>query len=48
MFERAHPLPGKTIDIWDIIATIMTGVIRYLIYNSILKKRQLNEETTNR
>ncbi len=48
VFELAHPLLGKPIDIWDIIATIMTGFISYLIYNSIFKTRRLNEKTTNR
>lgn len=47
VFELAHPLLGKAIDIWDIIATIITGLISYLIYNSIFKNRQLNEKTTN-
>ncbi len=48
IFELAHPLLGKPIDIWDIIATIMTGLISYIIYNSIFKSRQLNENTRNR
>jgi hypothetical protein len=48
VFELAHPLLGKPIDIWDIIATIMTGLISYLIYNNIFKNRQLNDKTTNR
>lgn len=48
VFELAHPLFGKPIDIWDIIATIMTGFISYLIYNSLFKDRQLYEKTTNR
>lgn len=39
VFELAHPLLGKPIDIWDIIATIITGFISYLIYNSIFKKQ---------
>lgn len=40
VFELAHPLLGKPIDIWDIIATILTGVVSHLIYNKInpLKK----------
>jgi hypothetical protein len=48
VFELAHPFLGKPIDIWDIIATIITGLISYLIYNSIFKDRQSNEKTTNR
>ena len=38
----------KPIDIWDIIATIMTGFISHLIYNTIFKSSQLNEKITNR
>jgi hypothetical protein len=38
VFELAHPLLGKTIDIWDIIATVMTGLVCYFIYNNLFKK----------
>ena len=48
VFELAHPLLGKPIDIWDIVATIFTGFISYLIYNNIFKDRQRKQETTNR
>lgn len=41
VFELAHPLLGKPIDIWDIVATILTGFICYLIYNSIFKGQKL-------
>lgn len=37
VFELLHPLLGKPIDIWDIIATILTGAISYLTYNKIFK-----------
>jgi hypothetical protein len=37
IFELAHPLLGKKIDIWDIIATILAGLVSYLIYNRIFK-----------
>ena len=37
VFEIASPLLGKPIDIWDIGATIITGVFSYLIYNLIFK-----------
>ena len=40
VFELAHPLLGKPIDIWDIIATILTGFVSYLVYNSLFKDRQ--------
>ncbi len=38
VFELAHPLLGKTIDIWDIIATIVTGCFSYFGYNLIFKQ----------
>ncbi|WP_257668731.1 hypothetical protein [Parapedobacter tibetensis] len=48
VYELAHPLLGKPIDIWDIIATILTGFISYVIYNSIFREKQLKQKTTNR
>lgn len=44
LFELAHPLLGKAIDLWDILATILTGFISFLIYNRIFKNKQLNQE----
>lgn len=41
VFELAHPLLGKPIDIWDICATVVTGLISYFIYNSMFKSRTL-------
>lgn len=37
LFEIASPLLGRPIDIWDVIATFLTGLICYLIYNKIFK-----------
>jgi hypothetical protein len=37
IFELAHPLLGKPIDIWDIVATVLTGFMSYLIYNRIFR-----------
>ena len=39
VFELAHPLLGKPIDIWDILATLVAGFISYLLYNAIFKKQ---------
>ena len=47
VFELASPMLGKPIDIWDIIATILTGFISYVIYNSIFREKQLKQKTTN-
>jgi uncharacterized membrane protein len=46
-FELAHPLLGKQIDIWDIIATILTGFVSYLVYNRLFKDRQPEQKITN-
>lgn len=35
VFELAHPLLGKPIDVWDITATIVTGFVSYFLYNKI-------------
>ena len=40
VFELAHPLLGKPIDIWDIIATVITGFISYFVFNLIFKDRR--------
>ena len=48
VFELAHPLLGKTIDIWDIIATVTTGLVCYFIYNNLFKNSLLIEKTTKR
>jgi hypothetical protein len=44
VFELAHPLLGKPIDIWDIVATILTGLAGYFIFNRIFKDRQENND----
>lgn len=43
-FELAHPLLGKPIDIWDILATILTGFISYVVYNSIFQNKQAEKK----
>ena len=48
IYELAHPLLGKPIDIWDIIATILTGFVSYLVYNSLFKNLQSEQKTTKR
>lgn len=48
VFELIHPLLGKRIDIWDIIATILTGLVSYLIYNGLFKDKSNERKTTNR
>jgi hypothetical protein len=38
-FELAHPLLGKPVDVWDIIASIISGAFCYLLYNSMFRTR---------
>jgi uncharacterized membrane protein len=45
VFELVSPLLGKPIDIWDIVATIITGLFSYLIYNLIFKGKFGNRST---
>ena len=35
LFELAHPLLGKAIDPWDILATLLTGGLCLLLYQFI-------------
>lgn len=46
VFELLHPLLGKPIDPWDIIATLLTGFISLLIYNGIFKNGYKEEQRT--
>ena len=47
VFELAHPLLGKPIDIYYIIATVFTGFFSYLVYNSIFKNLQPEQKNPN-
>ncbi len=42
VFEICHPLLGKPIDIWDIIASIVTGLICYCLHKIIFKRFSQN------
>ena len=35
LYELAHPLLGKAIDSWDILATVVTGGLCLMIYSII-------------
>ena len=37
VYELLQPLLGKSIDVWDIVASVVTGFISYLIYNAIFR-----------
>lgn len=34
-YEIAHPLLGKPMDVWDIVATLLTGTLCYFLYKAI-------------
>lgn len=38
IFELVHPLLGKPIDIWDIIATLITGIFSFYLLHALFKK----------
>ena len=42
LYELAHPLSGKPIDIWDILATVITDMISYFLFRYIFISSGLN------
>jgi hypothetical protein len=40
VYELAHPLLGKPIDPWDLIATLITGFFCKALYRAIHEKQQ--------
>jgi hypothetical protein len=38
LYELAHPLLGKTIDFWDVLATCITGIFCFVAYKLFLPK----------
>ena len=38
VYELAHPLLGKPIDVWDLIATLIGGILCEIIYKWIHKR----------
>lgn len=47
VFELIHPLLGKPIDIWDIVATVISGFFSYFIYNGLFRKNEDNQKPIN-
>ena len=47
LYEVAHPLSGKPIDIWDILATVITDMISYFLFRYIFKHRSKTAATSN-
>ncbi|HMP31472.1 MAG TPA: hypothetical protein PKD85_17860 [Saprospiraceae bacterium] len=39
-YEILQPLLGNPIDIWDIIATLLTGFISFKLFNTLFKDSQ--------
>lgn len=48
LYEIAHPLLGKSIDLWDIVATLLTGGLCLIVYKIIhpltMDKQQLPDK----
>lgn len=44
LMELLHPLLGKSIDSWDILATLTTGILCFIAFNHLFKdpKRNIN------
>lgn len=42
VFELIHPLFGKSIDLWDVIATIITGFFCSILFNFIFRVSKKN------
>jgi hypothetical protein len=38
VFEVAHPLLGKPIDPWDIVATLLTGIFCFILHRIVSRK----------
>lgn len=47
VYELAHPLLGKPIDPWDLIATIITGFFCAGLYRAIHEGKQADAATSN-
>lgn len=41
VYEMAHPLLGKPIDPWDILATVLAGAFSEILYRLIYKNPQV-------
>ncbi|HEX6893221.1 MAG TPA: hypothetical protein VF141_21070 [Chryseolinea sp.] len=48
VYEIGQPLLGKSIDSWDIVATIITGGICLVLYNSVHPKPLEKEQKTDK
>ena len=48
VFELISPLLGKPIDVWDILATILAGLVSYVMYNVIFNGSWNERKTSNR
>lgn len=40
VYEVAHPLLGKPIDLWDILATVLAGVFSEILYRLVRERPQ--------
>lgn len=44
IYELAHPLLGKPIDIWDMIATVLAGIFCQIIYKILFNTLYFQEQ----
>jgi hypothetical protein len=45
LYELVHPMLGKPIDFWDVIATLVTGGFCYFLYWRIWTKKELRQRS---
>ncbi len=38
VYELAHPLLGKPIDVWDLLATILSGIFCEVLYKFLNRR----------
>jgi glycopeptide antibiotics resistance protein len=41
LYEVVHPFLGKPMDVWDVLATLVTGVLCWVLYRIIHRKANL-------
>ena len=46
VYEVAHPLLGKPVDLWDIVATVLAGVFCEILYRFIHERPQAISQDT--
>lgn len=42
LIEFIHPLLGKPIDLWDMLASLITGIVCFIVFNALFKDSNTN------